>query len=139
MIATKIYATTFGITTALAFAIPPLFPDPPIVVHSLVYDGGRVTQDRTVTSEGDTFYANWAAIVVDAAGIPKCSGDGNWAYSVGRRGAEMSLSEWTGDKDCGSKLIPGQQYRLKASWFWGDDQTSATSAPFIYDGVSHGS
>lgn len=86
------------------------FVPPPIIVHSLTYHEGRVTQDRTVT-RGPAWVAQWqAAVVDDLSGevVPNCKGDGFWPYPKGRSAPTMSLGEWVGNPLC--RLPPGTYY-----------------------------
>lgn len=113
-----------AVGTAIIQAVSPA-PDP-IQIHSLKYNSGIVTQDRTVLSE-TPFYANWAAAVVDhETGEAVCEGDGAFAYKPGRVEAKMSLSRWVG-QPC---LLPPGSYHLSASWYWGGNQVGAESGPF---------
>jgi hypothetical protein len=115
----------------LVLVVGAIAPKPaPIQVHSLEFDGGIVHQERTVITDGETFFAWWRAEVVDAATgdpVPQCSGGGDWPYVAGYRVVDVPLGEWVGrPEDCTLDDLPDQFY-LRASWFWGDDQTNARS------------
>lgn len=80
-------------------AAPPVAP---IVVHSIAYEDGFITQDRTVSATAK-FTAVWNAEIVDAetgAVVPNCSGGGSWDYEAGHRAIKMTLQEWVGNPDC---------------------------------------
>lgn len=101
-----------------------------IQVHGLTYQAGYVTQDRTVLVDGEAFYAQWAASVVDAETgdtVPECAGNGAAPYPPGRKAARFSLADWTGNEDCTvSVLEPGRRYVLRAVWSWGEKSVSAS-------------
>lgn len=125
-----------GILVVVGSAIlQSILPGPsPIVVHSLSYENGFVTQDRTVSADDGVFFAQWRAEVVDVADdypVANCSGSGSWNYPSGRSAPEMSLPVWTGNPLCDESQLPDQFY-LRATWVWGDDQTSGES--IIYEG-----
>ena len=78
-------------------------PPQPIVVHSLEWRDGKVTQDRTVTSMSNVFEARWRAEVRNAASgrvVPGCSGTDWFPYPVGRAAPSMPPSEWLGSDSC---------------------------------------
>lgn len=119
---------TLGVVAQLA--IMTILPEPkPIEVHSLTYDSGVVTQDRTVRTYAPFFYASWSAKVTTLSGDPVggCEGGGSWNYEPGRIAFDMPLGEWVGSDQC--QLQPGE-YRLVASWFWGADQETHKSDIF---------
>ena len=110
---------------------------PPIVVHSLEYADGQVTQKRTVTTDDGVFFAEWRAEVVDSAtNIPvaDCTGTGSWNYSPGYAAPEMDLATWTGNDACDADDLPASFY-LRATWRWGDDQTNGESQIYATDVV----
>lgn len=117
--------------TAMNVIFGTVFPEPTgIKVHELQYSGGFVTQDRTVLTSGKAFYAQWAAMVVDAEtgdAVPACSGNGAAPYTPGRKSVKMSLSDWTGNDDCTADMLEtGRLYKLQAVWSWGDESVSAS-------------
>jgi hypothetical protein len=101
-----------------------------IFVHSLSYDNGMVTQDRTVVTGQPSFYAQWAVNVVDAETgqmVPECAGNGAAPYREGRKSLTFTLSDWTGNDNCTPDvLIDGRKYELQAVWSWGDKNVSAS-------------
>ena len=117
--------TTIGsavILAALQSAWVVIGPQPaPIVVHSLQYEAGFITQDRTITAQAP-WVAVWSADIVDAvSGLPVagCHGDGNWAYEVGRKAVKMTVQEWVGSADCS---LPEGQYFPRATYASGTDR-----------------
>ena len=126
---------TIGIPAmALAgsFVVGMVLPEPdPIEVHDLTYTGGQITQDRTIVSDGELFYADWLAEIVDlATGEVVCRGSGHFPYPAGRKAAKMTVDVWTGDEGCLERLDPLRAYYPRAVWFWGDDQTSHSGEAF---------
>lgn len=120
-----------GILVVVGSAIlQSVLPGPsPIVVHELSYDSGFVTQDRTVSVEDGVFFAQWRAEVVEATSgslVADCAGEGSWNYTSGRSAPEMTLQRWTGNEACDESKLPDEFY-LRATWVWGDDQTSKES------------
>lgn len=118
------------LAVALNAALSLVLPDPTgIVVHGLTYKNGLVTQDRTVLTNEAAFYAQWAAMVVDAQTgdvVPGCMGSGAAPYPSGRKAVTFSLANWTGNPHCTiDSLEPGRAYDLQAVWSWGDDSVSA--------------
>ena len=115
-----------------SFMVGAILPEPPpIEVHDLTYSGGVITQDRTISADGELFYADWAAEIVDAqTGVVVCRGSGHFPYPVGRKAAEMTVDVWTGDVGCLARLDASREYFPRAVWFWGDDQTSHTGENF---------
>jgi hypothetical protein len=109
-------------------------PEPkPIEVHSLHFDGSVMVQDRTVTTDGDVFFARWEAKLIDAYSgdlIPGCKGGAPWNYTAGHKVAEMPLEVWVGSETCTFESLEPGAYKAVASWYWGTDQTSATSPAF---------
>lgn len=115
-----------------------LLPGPaPIVVHDLVYEDGQVTQKRTVTAPDDVFFAQWRAEVVNYetnAPVIACTGSGSWNYSAGYAEPHLSLADWTGNPLCDVDDLPNSFY-LRATWRWGNDQTSKASAVYAKEAV----
>ncbi|MDJ0631057.1 MAG: hypothetical protein QNJ44_22555 [Rhodobacter sp.] len=127
-IASYVLGPLAGVVLAVG-AAPFLVEPPAIEVHSLTFGGEMVTQDRTVASESETFFARWRAEVVDVAtgaAVPGCKGQGEWDYPAGRKAATMTLPRWVGSEACTAERLPDQFY-LRATWIWGDDQTGAKS------------
>lgn len=122
------------LAAALSAALSAVLPAPPaIIVHRLSFDGQTVTQDRTVNGEGDAFYMAWAAGVFHADtqdAVPWCEGNGAFAYALGRKEVTMDLGRWTGRDECTPESLPPGPYVLRATWSWGDQQTSAESNVF---------
>lgn len=107
-----------------------VLPGPaPIIIHDLEYENGHVTQKRTVTSKDGVFFAQWRAEVVDYetnAPVIACTGAGSWNYSAGYAEPVFTLADWTGNPACDVDDLPTSFY-LRATWRWGDDQTSKSS------------
>lgn len=105
-----------------------------IVVHDLHYENGHIVQDRTVSADGDYFFAGWRAQINYASTgspVPGCQGDGQWNYPVGRREFNIPLSEWVGSDQCTpDSLDPALDYVPVATWFWGSDQEVHTGGAF---------
>ena len=119
------------ITSALLVAFNAVLPaTPAIQVHSLTISGGVVHQERTITADGEVFYADWRAAVIDAETgepVPTCDGGGSWPYKVGHMVADIPLDEWVGrEGECMIDDLPPRFY-LRAIWLWGAEQTTATS------------
>jgi hypothetical protein len=75
---------------------------PPIIVHSLEYADGMITQDRTVSTDGP-FVAAWSAQIINAQtgrAVIGCEGSGVWPYPPGRIAPSMSVAEWVGSDAC---------------------------------------
>jgi hypothetical protein len=109
-------------------------PDP-IVVHSLVLARDTIVQDRTVTTSGGKFEANWTAEIKDARGnvVPNCSGSGTWQYAPGRHVVTLSLAEWVGNPDC---ELPDQgRFQALASYRGGEFGTTARSPIVTIEGA----
>ena len=126
-----------GVVSAiLSGALNIILPAPvPITINSIAFDGVSVNQDRTVRPDNDAgvFWAQWSAQVVEAdtrAPLPNCEGSGSKNYAAGRKVVTMSLPVWTGAAGCTIESLPPGQYRLQATWYWGDQQTAAVSQPF---------
>lgn len=117
----------------LHVVVDPLITPPPIDVHEIRYDNGSVYQSRTVTSDSETFFAQWHAEVIDmrtGAAAPLCFGSGAWNYQSGHMVADMTLDVWTGSPLCRAEnLLPGE-YKLRASWFWGAETVTKSSDVF---------
>lgn len=125
-----IVAAVVAIT--LKTALSPFAPIP-LDVHSLVYEAGTVFQDRTITTDGTAFYAQWAAAVIDVATgdpVPWCSGSGSFPYQPGHKVKEFPLATWVGNENCTPENLNPGTYFLRASWQWGTEQTSKDSEPF---------
>jgi hypothetical protein len=123
----------------ISAAIGVVLPKPtPITIHSLtIDDGGVVTQDRTVITQSDAFFATWSAAVMDmASGAPVegCEGSGTFPYEPGRVAARMPLPRWVGSATCTFDALPPGQYQLRAAWYWGGSQTAAVSPVFTVGG-----
>lgn len=111
-----------GLALALSVAVSPLIPQPPIVIHDLVYANGVVTQDRTVTTDGP-WTGIWEADIIDTKTgevVENCHGEGVWDYPPGRRRPEIPFREWVGNKLC--ELPPGE-YQLVAIYRAGTFKT----------------
>lgn len=123
-----------GLLSALIAPVVSIFiPDiPPIVVHDLAVDGGMVTQSRTVTVDGDKFFAKWEAQIENAeTGDIVCKGSGSWNYEVGTMDAKMDLQTWVGQEGCVYDSLPNGRYVPVATWYWGSDQTSHKGQEFV--------
>ena len=134
MSATHMVVGSSVVAAAVVGVLGLVLPEPqPITVHSISYEDGIVSQDRTVVAEGEAFYASWAAAVMraeDDTPIAWCNGSGSWPYPTGRRKAAIDLPEWVGSEECTPDSLPPGEYYLKAAWYWGNNQTSARSEPF---------
>ena len=122
----------------LSAAIGVIVPKPvPLVVHSLTINSdGMVTQDRTINTRADAFFASWSAAVFDVdtgAALEICEGNGAFPYAAGRRSVEMSLERWTGNPKCHYDALPPGRYQLRAVWHWGSSQVSAASSIFVVE------
>lgn len=118
---------------ALQFAVlepikTAMLPEPPpMVINSLSYSDGIVTQDRTVNGN-DGLHLGWEAFVISAATgavVPGCEGTGGWEYSPGNRVVKMPLAEWVGNAAC--VLKEGSKYQLVARYkglSWSTDARS---------------
>ncbi len=115
---------------ALSLFLPPLEG---VHINALEYADGMVTQDRTVTGDGDVFFAFWAAYVANietGEAVPGCEGNGAFAYPVGRDNPTMTLQRWVGSDEC---VLTAGSYELRGAWHWGDRQTVAKSAVFTVE------
>lgn len=102
--------------------------EPGITVHSLEYFNGIVRQERTVIAGGKTFFAKWDARVETGNGLEiVCIGSGSHDYVEGYKTISMGVKDWTGDSEC--DLSDGD-YRLIATWHWGNSHTTHKSAIF---------
>ena len=123
-----------ALAAAGAIAVKAILPGPaPIQVHELRFEAGIVYQDRTVTTNGEAFFAQWAARVEDAETgdvVPWCVGSGAWPYEPGRRSVSLPLPEWVGNDACTADSLPPGLYVPVAVWSWGDDQTSHRGLAF---------
>ena len=123
-----------AITAAATLALQSVLPNaPPITINSLRYDAGQVIQDRTIATDGQAFYAQWAVTVENAEtgeSLIWCEGNGANAYPPGTRAVVFSLQDWTGRDECTADSLPPGVYALRGSWRWGEDWTSAKSLPF---------
>ncbi len=123
-----------AMVAAATFAIQSIAPSTVGVhINALEYADGMVTQDRTVTGDGDVFFAFWAANVTDLSTgevVPGCEGDGSFAYPVGRDKPTMTLQRWVGSEEC---TLTAGSYELRGAWLWGDRQTVAKSAVFTVE------
>ena len=106
-------ATQFTIGTgALVLAMQGIWAvigptPPPIIVHSITYDAGMITQDRTITTAGP-FKVVWEAAIIDAKTgriVTGCSGSGAWDYPPGSLSPSFPVAEWVGNDAC--DLSPG--------------------------------
>ena len=107
----------------------------PIIVHDIFYADGLMYQDRTVTTDGGFFPAQWKAFIVDAdtnKAVEECSGEGFWPYEAGRINVDMTLARWTGDDRCTVEFLRdlGGCFYPVASWYWGNDFTRAEGEEF---------
>lgn len=123
-----------GFALAASWAIDLAVPaPPPITVHSLSYDAGLVTQDRTVIADGEVMLMTWGAQVVNAATgepVPGCTGSGTWPYEAGRREFSMPLDRWVGSLACLPGMLEPGQYYLRAVYSWQHDAVTAASPMF---------
>jgi hypothetical protein len=123
-----------ALVLALNATLAVVLPSPPAIsVHDLSYGDGMVTQDRTIRGTGDAFKIGWSATVINPTTdepVPFCSGEGSFPYPIGRRAARMDLPTWTGRAECTPDSLSPGEYVLRATWSWGDQQTTATSEPF---------
>ena len=119
------------LTSIMTVTLQAILPAPaPIVVHDLFFDGSQMVQDRTVSTSGDAFYAEWKAQIIDAeTGKVACGGSGSWNYQPGRLRIEMPVERWAGDISC--SWLPAGSYYPLATWNWGDDQTSKRGPDFV--------
>ena len=123
-------AVALAATWVIGLAVP---APPPITVHSLSYERGVVTQDRTVVSDDEVMLMAWSAQVVNAAtGEPVlgCTGSGTWPYAAGRREFAMPLDRWVGSLACMPGMLEPGQYYLRAVYSWRDWSTTAASPMF---------
>jgi len=115
-------------------AIQAVLPAPvPITIHSIAYRDGTVLQDRTVETDGASFFAGWAATVINSTtgeSVRWCEGSGAFPYKSGRITVEFTLPQWTGRAECTPESLPPGEYFLRGVWSWGDEQTSRDSAVF---------
>ena len=117
------------IVGAIQLGVVPLLPSPPpIEVHSLVYEGGLMLQDRTVRTENDLFPASWRAAIYNAETdkpIEECVGSGFWNYTAGRNTFPIPVDEWVGRDECTVDFLRALNVDVYgvASWHWGDDHT----------------
>lgn len=105
----------------------------PIVVHSLKYEDGVITQDRTVTT-GAPWLATWKAEIVEYSTgdvVRGCKGDGVWTYTAGRISPSFSLQEWVGSLSC--ELQPGT-YFPRVTYWGGTDKIVARGDVFVIGG-----
>jgi hypothetical protein len=109
-------------------------PPPLIVINSLQYDNGMITQDRTVNSDAEVVFMEWRAEIVDVRSgepVPECQGQGTWNYASGRKVARMTLARWTGNDDCAaSALTSPEGYFPRATYTWGENQVVGKGAVF---------
>lgn len=106
----------------------------PIEVHSLTYTDGIIQQERTITADGDVFYAHWTADILDAETMESvCEGGGSWDYPVGYAVAKIPLADWVGDENCTPENLSPGTYIPRAVWLWGSDQTTQTGDPFTLE------
>lgn len=108
----------------------------PIVVHDLSFDGQTMSQDRTVTTDGDVFFARWEAQVVDVSTgdvVPWCRGGMHWNYKAGQMVYQDTLENWVGSPACTIDSLPNGEYQAVATWYWGTDQTSKSSNIFVIE------
>lgn len=117
---------------AASVVVNPLIPETsPIKVHGLEFDGTQMVQSRTVTTDGDKFFAKWSAQIEDSqTGDIVCQGSGSWNYSAGYLDASMPLQVWVGDDACTFESLPNGRYTPIATWYWGSDQVSYTGKEF---------
>lgn len=115
-----------------SLAASPFLPSvPPIQIHALMLRDGKVIQSRTVTADGEKFFAKWQAQIEDAeTGAIVCEGSGSWNYDVGKMDVEMTLERWVGQDDCTYESLPDGEYVPVATWYWGSDQTSYKGQEF---------
>lgn len=111
--------------------IPEPPPPPPLVVNSLTYADGVVTQDRTINADSKLWMIWEAYVVSELTGqpVPGCSGSGFWDYSPGHLVARVPVREWVGSPDC--KLVEGAGYQLVARYKAGAWSTDARSEVFV--------
>ena len=122
---------TGALAAVLSAAVGLVIPDPPAIdIHRLEWSGDMVTQERTVRGDGDAFYMAWAAGVFDVDtgnAVPQCEGSGAFPYPIGTRAVQFDLARWTGADGCTFADLPPGRYILRATYSWGDRQTSAQS------------
>lgn len=123
-----------GAVLALNFAVSAILPEPVrIQVQALAYDNGVITQERTVRTENQAFYAQWAATVENAdtgESVRWCEGSGANAYAAGHKVVTFTLPDWTGRKECTPESLPPGRYVLSATWHWGVRDAAMKSEPF---------
>lgn len=104
----------FGLIGALVAVSDTIIPDgqsSPIVVHSLTYADGQITQDRTVAGDGGVTLMTWGAQIVNASTgrpVAGCTGSGTWPYEQGRVAFTMPVATWVGSEAC--NLSTGEYY-----------------------------
>lgn len=105
-----------GLSAVVSMVLPEPTPPPPMVINSLSYSDGVVTQDRTVNGDVKLHFG-WDAFVVSAITgqpVPGCEGSGSWDYSPGNRVVHIPLAEWVGNANCA--LLDGGKYQLVARY-----------------------
>ena len=112
MSAMKFYVSASILAIPIAAAINTAIPNGgPIVVHSLTYADGQITQDRTVAGDGGVTLMTWGAQIVDASTgqpVAGCTGSGTWPYEQGRVAFTMPVATWVGSETC--SLSAGEYY-----------------------------
>lgn len=123
------------VSGALSVVVGAILPElQPIEVHALTYSDGIIHQERTITADGDIFFASWKAQILDAdtMGVV-CEGQGTWNYPVGYKVADIPLAEWVGQDSCTPDSLPAGEYIPRAVWFWGSDQSTQTGEVFVIE------
>ena len=103
-----------------------------MTVHSLEYEAGQITADRTVREP--SAIADWRVTVVsDDEDSPTCqtipggSIHEGWSrYRAGRGLSEMSLDVWVGDPGCYDRLESGPM-EMFVTWTPRDTRLPVTS------------
>lgn len=123
-----------SLATSLILPPPPL-----IVINSLRYEKGMITQDRTINTEAEVAFMEWRAEIVDAKTgepVPECQGQGTWNYTAGRKAVPMTLARWTGNDNCSEKVLTSPEgYFPRATYTWGSNQVVGRDAVFYPDEV----
>lgn len=124
-----------GIGTGAIELAANLLAPPGIYVHELRYQSGSIIQDRTVIAGGPDFAATFDVRITPASAPAQilCNGGDGWLYKPGHLTAAIPVDEWTRDPGCLARLPRGERLVATATWRWGGDETTATSAPFVLE------
>lgn len=124
-------------TMAANLVLPPV---PLIVINSLNYENGMITQDRTINTDADVAFMEWRAEIVDVKTgepVPECQGQGTWNYTAGRKAIPMTLARWTGNDNCTASVLTSPEgYYPRATYTWGENQVVGKDEVFYPDEVN---